>query len=95
MSTIANLPGSTSEAIAALHRLGYTGSFRATDDGLLCCRTCGVGHDPAHLEVAAVGVRSGDHGLVAMPLRCPCCRARGVAVVPAATGAARVVTPIA
>ena len=79
------LPGSVAGAVLELERLGFTSRFHRTDDGLLCCRTCGVCHDPEHLVVADEGVRGTDAGVVVMPLVCPCCRQRGTAIVPAAT----------
>lgn len=79
------VPGSVADAVLELARLGFTARFHRTDDGLLCCRTCGVCHDPEHLVVADPGIRGTDAGVVVMPLVCPCCRERGTAIVPAET----------
>jgi hypothetical protein len=76
---------SVERAVVELERLGFTSRFHRTDDGLLCCRTCGVCHEPERLVVAGAGVRGTDEGAVVMPLVCPCCRERGTAVVPAET----------
>ncbi len=73
-------------AVLELEHLGFTSRFHRTDDGLLCCRTCGVCHDPNGLGVAEAGIRGTAEDVVVMPLVCPCCRERGTAVVPAATG---------
>ena len=73
------------DAILELGQLGYTSRFHRTEDGLLCCRTCGVCHEPDHLVVADAGIRGTTEGVVVMPLVCPCCRERGTAVVPAVT----------
>ena len=72
-------------AILELQQLGYTSRFHRTDDGLLCCRTCGVCHEPERLVVADAGLRGTADDVVVMPLVCPCCRERGMAVVPAET----------
>jgi hypothetical protein len=72
-------------AILELGRLGYTSRFHHTEDGLLCCRTCGVCHEPDGLVVADAGIRGTAEGMLVMPLECPCCRERGTAVVPAVT----------
>ena len=76
-------PGSAETAVLELHQLGFTTRFHRTDDGLLCCRTCGVCHEPEALVVVDPGIRGTDEGVVVMPLVCPCCRERGTAVVPA------------
>ncbi len=73
-------------AVFELERLGFTSRFHRTEDGLLCCRTCGVCHEPERLLVADPGVRGTDEDVVVMPLVCPCCRERGTVVVPADTG---------
>ena len=78
-------PSSVAAALLELERLGFTSRFHRTDDGLLCCRTCGVCHEPEHLVVADEGIRGTDAEVVVMPLVCPCCRERGTAVVPAGT----------
>ena len=78
-------PRTVVDAVVELERLGFTSRFHRTEDGLLCCRTCGVCHDPEHLVVADEGVRGTDADVVVMPLICPCCRERGTAFVPAET----------
>jgi hypothetical protein len=86
MALITPRSDSVEGAIIELEQLGFTSRFHRTDDGLLCCRTCGVCHDPEVLLVAEPGVRGTDQEVVVMPLVCPCCRERGTAVIPAATG---------
>jgi hypothetical protein len=76
---------SVERALLQLEQLGFTSRFHRTDDGLLCCRTCGVCHEPERLVVADAGVRGTDEAVVVMPLVCPCCRERGTAIVPAET----------
>ena len=87
MSLTVPAPESVDRAVLDLEELGFASRFRLADDGLLCCRTCGVCHDPADLAVAEPGRRATDDGQVVLPVVCPCCRERGTAILPGSPAA--------
>jgi len=73
------------EVLQQLHCEGFTAEFGIDDDGLLCCRLCGVCTGPRAGHVRAlrlVNQASGRHVVhVVLALGCQACTSRGTAVI--------------
>lgn len=73
------------EVLDGLRAEGFTGDVRVTDEGELCCRSCGHCVHPRDMQLLTLRRIEGasDPGDMAavLGLQCPGCGAKGVAVV--------------
>ena len=73
------------EVLADFAQRGFTADFTVDDDGLLCCRVCGVCVSPAAADVRSLRRLEGasDPGDMAavLAVRCVACGSQGTAVV--------------